>query len=173
MGGIEVIEPRRELRFWRMLSRSYNPGLSVSSPTLRRIAWSSSPRRYLATTALPDVGAISAASIRTVVVLPAPFDPRKPSTAPRGAVSVRRSTAIRSPKAQVESQVSIAYMGKEQTARSQADCATRSHLLPLQHSLQITPQTAPIVGMAQFAQRARFDLPDAFARDAEFASHLF
>jgi hypothetical protein len=36
-----------------------------------------------ATLAEPDVGAMSVPSVRTVVVLPAPFGPRKPKTSPR------------------------------------------------------------------------------------------
>ena len=35
-----------------------------------------------ATIAEPEVGAISVPSVRTVVVLPAPFGPRKPNTSP-------------------------------------------------------------------------------------------
>jgi hypothetical protein len=35
-----------------------------------------------ATTADPEVGAISVPSVRTVVVLPAPLGPRKPNTSP-------------------------------------------------------------------------------------------
>jgi hypothetical protein len=35
-----------------------------------------------ATVAEPDVGAMSVPSVRTVVVLPAPFGPRKPKTSP-------------------------------------------------------------------------------------------
>ena len=35
-----------------------------------------------ATVADPEVGAISVPSVRTVVVLPAPFGPRKPNTSP-------------------------------------------------------------------------------------------
>src|SRR5205085_1245387 len=60
------------------------------------------------TTALPSDGAISAASMRTVVVLPAPFGPRKPKTVPAGIASVKSSTAVRSPKRRVSLVVSIA-----------------------------------------------------------------
>ena len=35
-----------------------------------------------ATAAEPDVGAMSVPSVRTVVVRPAPFGPRKPKTSP-------------------------------------------------------------------------------------------
>jgi hypothetical protein len=36
--------------------------------------------------------------MRTVVVLPAPFGPRKPKTSPAATVNETSSTAIRSPK---------------------------------------------------------------------------
>ena len=35
-----------------------------------------------ATIAAPELGAISVPNVRTVVVLPAPFGPRKPNTSP-------------------------------------------------------------------------------------------
>jgi hypothetical protein len=35
-----------------------------------------------ATIAVPELGAISVPSVRTVVVLPVPFGPRKPNTSP-------------------------------------------------------------------------------------------
>jgi hypothetical protein len=50
--------------------------------------------RWPATTAVPAEGSIRAVSIRTVVVLPAPFGPRKPKTDPAGMVRVRASTAL-------------------------------------------------------------------------------
>ena len=42
---------------------------------------------------LPDVGAMRLVSIRMVVVLPAPFGPRKPNTSPSAISKVSRSTA--------------------------------------------------------------------------------
>jgi len=51
-----------------------------------------------AITADPEVGSISVPSIRTVVVLPAPFGPRNPNTSPYPTSNETSSTATRSPK---------------------------------------------------------------------------
>ena len=51
-----------------------------------------------ATTAEPELGAMRVPSMRTVVVLPAPFGPRNPNTSPLATLSDRPSTAVRSPK---------------------------------------------------------------------------
>jgi hypothetical protein len=51
-----------------------------------------------ATVADPAVAEISVPRIRTVVVLPAPFGPRKPNTSPRATLNDTSSTATRSPK---------------------------------------------------------------------------
>src|SRR5690348_11211401 len=48
--------------------------------------------------AVPEVGAISPSSIRSVVVLPAPFGPRKPVTEPGATVKLSESTARCLPK---------------------------------------------------------------------------
>ncbi len=45
----------------------------------------------------PDVGSINVASKRTVVVLPAPFGPRKPKTSPAARRNDTSDTASRSP----------------------------------------------------------------------------
>src|SRR5215469_17799292 len=46
----------------------------------------------------PDVGRIRPRSILIVVVLPAPFGPTKPQTAPLGMAKLTPSTTVRSPK---------------------------------------------------------------------------
>src|ERR1700722_14976045 len=61
-----------------------------------------------ATTADPEVGAIRVPRIRTVVVLPAPFGPRKPNTSPRATVNDTSATAVREPKTLVRWLTSIA-----------------------------------------------------------------
>jgi len=48
--------------------------------------------------AVPDVGVTSPSSIRSVVVLPAPFGPRNPVTVPGRTAKVRSSTAVTAPK---------------------------------------------------------------------------
>src|SRR5580693_8981113 len=53
---------------------------------------------YPATVAEPEVGAISVPSVRTVVVFPAPFGPRKPKTSPWPISNERSANATRSPK---------------------------------------------------------------------------
>src|SRR3954453_22996875 len=47
---------------------------------------------------MPSVGVTRPSSIRRVVVLPAPFGPRKPVTAPSRVLKLRSSTALTSPK---------------------------------------------------------------------------
>ncbi|CCI52066.1 hypothetical protein BN13_140058 [Nostocoides jenkinsii Ben 74] len=47
--------------------------------------------------AVPSDGRIKPSSIRKVVVLPAPFGPRKPVTRPGSTVKVRSRTAVKSP----------------------------------------------------------------------------
>ena len=54
-------------------------------------------RRTRRPSAVPSVGSISAVSIRTVVVLPAPFGPSRPSTSPGGPSRSMSRTAQRSP----------------------------------------------------------------------------
>ena len=43
--------------------------------------------------AVPEVGSARPSSMRSVVVLPAPFGPRKPSTRPGSALKLSPSTA--------------------------------------------------------------------------------
>jgi hypothetical protein len=57
--------------------------------------------------ALPVVGAISPASMRTLVVLPAPFGPRRPKISPSPTVKVRSWTAVSVPKTLPRPVVSI------------------------------------------------------------------
>jgi hypothetical protein len=51
-----------------------------------------------ATVAVPEVGAMRVPSVRTVVVFPAPFGPRKPKTSPRLISNETSSNATLSPK---------------------------------------------------------------------------
>ena len=51
-----------------------------------------------ATVAVPEVGAISVPSVRTVVVFPAPFGPRKPKTSPWATSKETSEKAVRWPK---------------------------------------------------------------------------
>ena len=48
--------------------------------------------------AVPEVGAISVPSVRTVVVLPAPLGPRKPNTSPWATSKETSEKAVRWPK---------------------------------------------------------------------------
>ena len=66
------------------------------------------PSGMPATTADPEVGAISVPRIRTVVVLPAPLGPRKPNTSPRATLNDTSATAVREPKTLVRWLTSIA-----------------------------------------------------------------
>jgi hypothetical protein len=63
--------------------------------------------------ALPDVGAMRQQSILTVVVLPAPFGPRRPNTSPSLIDSVRFSTAVMLLNFLVSSLVSIIAINRK------------------------------------------------------------
>src|SRR4028118_548657 len=79
------------------------------------------------TTTVPLVGRERPATMRIVVVLPAPFGPRKPKIAPAAAVRLRRSTAVKSPYLLVRSWISIiparGYHLAAETSRAQASRA--------------------------------------------------
>ena len=55
----------------------------------------------------PEVGSDSPARMRMVVVLPAPFGPRKPKISPRRTWSEMPSTAVKSPYFFVRSWIAI------------------------------------------------------------------
>ena len=57
--------------------------------------------------ASPAVGASKPVSIFIVVVLPQPFEPRKPKISPRSMAKFTRSTAVKSPKRQVRSRATM------------------------------------------------------------------
>ena len=78
-----LVQVGEAARFSATLSRRYSPGDSGMIEIRWRISTPLSGRSAKpATVAVPDVGAISVPSVRTVVVLPAPFGPRKPKTSP-------------------------------------------------------------------------------------------
>lgn len=60
------------------------------------------------THACPSLAGSRPVSIFMVVVLPQPFEPRKPKISPRAMRKLTRSTATKSPKRQVRSRASIA-----------------------------------------------------------------
>src|SRR5918995_6153987 len=59
--------------------------------------------------AVPEVGRVSPRSVRSVVVLPAPLGPRKPSTRPGLALKLSPSTATFAPKRLVRSRTSSTH----------------------------------------------------------------
>ena len=79
---------------------------SSSEPTSRSGLISASYRRP-PTRARPEVGAARPRMIRMVVVLPAPFGPRKPVTWPGRTVKLRSSTAVTGPNRLVSPSTSI------------------------------------------------------------------
>ena len=79
---------------------------SSSEPTSRSGRISASYRRP-PTRARPEVGAARPRMIRMVVVLPAPFGPRKPVTWPGRTVKLRSSTAVTGPNRLVSPSTSI------------------------------------------------------------------
>lgn len=66
-----------------------------------------------ATDAFPDVGFKRVVSIIIVVLLPAPFGPRKPKISPVSTLNEMLSTAFTLPNSFVRESVSIAYNEKE------------------------------------------------------------
>ena len=62
------------------------------------------------TVAVPEVGSSMVESIESVVVLPAPFGPRRPKISPCSISKLIRSTATRSPKRRVRSAAWIAVV---------------------------------------------------------------
>ena len=86
-------------RLSRTDKRSQRPGASVRKPT--RVRTSSSRSRVSGMRAMlarPPDGTISPPSIRSVVVLPAPFGPSRPKISPGSTRSDTPSTATRSSK---------------------------------------------------------------------------
>src|SRR5262245_45170120 len=59
--------------------------------------------------------------MRSVVVLPAPFGPRRPKQAPLGTSRLTRSTAVRAPKCFDTSRRAATISGTERELRSAAD----------------------------------------------------
>jgi hypothetical protein len=78
--GVFVVGGGEEMGSGGAERQSYMPGVSVSSPTWRRMFWLSWPTSWPMMVARPGMGAMRQVSMRTVVVLPAPLGPRKPKT---------------------------------------------------------------------------------------------
>ena len=69
---------------------------AASQPVAPPAAYDPGPAVY-GTTTLPEVGRRTQPRIFSVVVLPAPFNPRNPITSPRWMSKLRSRTAGRSP----------------------------------------------------------------------------
>src|SRR5579859_127155 len=67
-------------------------------PVMPRIRWESGPSRAPLMAAAPDDGTTRPASMRTVVVLPAPLGPSRPKISPSPTVKFRSRTASTAPK---------------------------------------------------------------------------
>ena len=78
-----------------------------------------------ATVAEPDVGAMSVPSVRTVVVLPAPFGPRKPNTSPRPTSNETSSKATRSPNRLLSPTTDTAGAALAASTEGANGCSTR------------------------------------------------
>src|SRR5919202_3399698 len=95
-------------RFSRTVRRSHNPGDSVRNPI--RLRSFSPVARDIGTPAIvtdPLVGAINPASIRIVVVLPAPFGPSSATISDCATSNVTSSTTVREPKRRVRAVAAI------------------------------------------------------------------
>ena len=95
-------------RFSRTVSRSHSPGASVRKPMRLRSALPvARPRRIPSMVTDPLVGAISPASIRIVVVLPAPLGPSSATISPCATSRLTSSTAMRAPKRRLRPRAAI------------------------------------------------------------------
>src|SRR5690349_2065772 len=84
-------------RRWLRAERAgWNPCASSTAPTTRP-GWPSWWNGRPLIVAVQPVGFTSPSSIRRVVVLPAPFGPRKPVTLPGDTVKLRLCTAVTDP----------------------------------------------------------------------------
>src|SRR5207237_8947637 len=81
----------------------------------------SGPTAMPATTAVPAVGEISVARIRTVVVLPAPFGPRNPNTSPPATLNDTPDTAVSPPNTFVRQLTSTAARAAQCACPALAD----------------------------------------------------
>jgi hypothetical protein len=95
-------------RFSRPVSSSSTVAAWPVSPMLLRTAPGSVRMSWPATRPVPAVGRVSVVIIRTVVVLPAPLGPSRPSTDPSGTTNETSSTATVSPKCLTRPSASIA-----------------------------------------------------------------
>ena len=95
-------------RFSRPVSSSSTVAAWPVRPMLRRTAAGSARMSWPATRPVPAVGRVSVVIIRTVVVLPAPLGPSRPSTEPSGTTKDTPSTATVSPKCLTRPSASIA-----------------------------------------------------------------
>ncbi len=102
--AVTILVPRLHLPH-RRVEHSIDYLSSGRSPIAPRsfLASSGSLSRKPATVASPEVRPIRPDSIRTVVVLPAPFGPSSPNTSPSAIVRVSRSTAVVPPNVRVSS----------------------------------------------------------------------
>ena len=75
------------------------------------------------TVADPELGARSVASVRTVVVLPAPLGPRNPKISPRSISNDTSSKATRSPNRLPSPMADRAGAGRPAPAGGAADCS--------------------------------------------------
>ncbi len=107
----------------RRLSRAVRPAwkllASSSAPTVACGRGRSAYRRP-PIVAVPAVGATSPSSVRRVVVLPAPFGPRKPVTRPGRTVKDRSDTAVTCPNRFVRPRTSTTRSGEVSTPESLA-----------------------------------------------------
>src|ERR1019366_2380860 len=84
------------------------------------------PTGMPATVAEPAVGEISVPRIRTVVVLPAPFGPRNPTTSPPATLNDTSDTAVRAPKTLVRWLTSMAAGTARAGGRLGGACPVRA-----------------------------------------------
>src|SRR5262245_45546542 len=77
--------------------RSYTPVFADRKPTCRRTSDACVTTSKPATVADPDDGRRTVQRMRSVVVLPAPFGPRRPNTSPGRTVNRIASTAVFGP----------------------------------------------------------------------------
>ncbi len=96
------------IRFCRVVSSVYSEKACDMKPTRLRDSTSPPLTGCPKSRAVPSVGGSNPVSIFIVVVLPQPFEPRKPKISPRSMRKFTWSTAVKSPKRWVSPWDSIA-----------------------------------------------------------------
>ena len=124
-----------------------------------------------ATTAEPADGAISVPSVRTVVVLPAPFGPRKPNTSPQPTLNETSPKAVRSPKRLVNPSTVIASSPSASRRSGTVDAPARNRAIAATCSGERSAGSRAIAGASSsIASAMSWRSPDRRQSTAEYTT---